>query len=437
MLEQIRESLARKRSENDKWVFFSVAAVLALGAFVLTYQFVEPAPPSQLRMATGKAEGAYHAHGLQYQAALKQHGIELELVPTEGSIENLQKLHDERGKAVDIAFLQTGIGRGDSHAITSLGALYYEPLWFFSKRGSSPESLNDLRGKTVAAGSLGSGTLPVVTTLLNSHGMSDNISLLNVGGQAALDAVIDGEADGLFTVAAPTSPWIQRLLARPNVEPLSFRHAEAYAKQHAFLVPVTLHEGSVSLAKTLPNGDLSLVAPVAALVANEHLHPALASLLAQVAQSLHGSGDLLSNPGDFPGVQGLDYPMHSDAERVLEQGPPWLQRHLPFWLATLIDRLKVMLLPLVALILPLSKILPPTYRWRMRRRIYQWYDEVELIDQAAHEDDSGYTAIECLQALDEIEQELRRVEVPLSYHSELYSLRLHVDLLKRQLAELT
>ncbi len=108
-------------------------------------------------------------------------------------------------------------------------------------------------------------------------------------------------------------------------------------------------------------------------------------------------------------------------------------RHLPFWAATLIDRLKIMLVPLIGLLLPLAKALPPLYRWRTRKRIYRWYEELRAVDPDLSEPESLHAASRRLKDLDRIETEVAQINVPLSYADELYDLRRHIELVRTKL----
>ena len=190
----------------------------------------------------------------------------------------------------------------------------------------------------------------------------------------------------------------------------------------------------MNLAGNIPPVDISLIAPAATLVAHEELHPALSDLVLQVSDDLFSGSGMFAQEGQFPSAELMDFPLSPEAERYYKSGPPLLQQFLPFWAATLIDRLKVLLLPLLALLLPLSKILPPTYRWSVRKKIYNWYEELQQVDQSASEIPTEKNLELCLARLDKIETEVREVEVPLGYAHELYILRQHIDLLARQIA---
>lgn len=437
MLEQIRRSIARNRSWRTQLPYLLFALIAVIAAFYLAYQFVEPAPPKHLSIATGREDGAYFKVAQRYADKLSEHGITLDIQSSAGSIDNLSQLRDPES-TIDLAFIQGGTANHkDDDTLLGLASVYFEPLWLFVPAGQTVELINQFKNKRIAVGSDGSGTYAITKTLLSAnHLRESDYTPVELSGGEATRALLAGEIDALFAVGALDSPNISEMLNNEQIQPVNLRRAQAYARRYPFLSPVKLYEGTVSLRENIPSSDLSLVAPAATLVAKESLHPALVSLVMQVATEVHRDGTALSPPGTFPSSRWLDFPQHEEATRFIENGPPLLQRYLPFWAATLVDRLKVMLLPLIALVLPLSRLLPPTYRWRMRRRVYQWYDEVKMIDTAAHDNSSQFSLKDCQAALDEIESEIRQVDVPLSFHSELYTLRQHTELMRQRINSL-
>ena len=240
----------------------------------------------------------------------------------------------------------------------------------------------------------------------------------------------------MFLVAAPEAPLVQQLLHRQDIQLMSFARAAAYIRMHHFLSTVTLHEGVIDLQANIPPRDTVLLAATANLVTHDDFHPALVSLLLQAATSVQGAGGLFENPGVFPNSNNLEFVLNDDAHRFYKHGPPFLQRYLPFWTANLIDRLKVMLVPLLTLLLPLIKIMPPALRWRARKKIYRWYRELQALDTEEPAKHAGENMEILLQRLDDLEEEVRKVSVPLSYADELYSLRLHIGLVRDKLLDI-
>ncbi len=406
-------------------------------AFMVTYQFVEPAPPNTLSIATGSPQGAYYKFAREYQQLLARDKIRLVIRQTSGSRENLELLR--RGE-VDAAFVQGGIGSREKYpGLLGLGSLYYEPLWVFTTLSPQPTFLSGLAGRRIAIGPEGSGTRVIARQLLRVNGIEvPENELTGLGGAAAREALLAGRLDAVFVVASLAAPLVQELLRAPGVKPMNFVRAPAYAMHYRFLSHVRLPEGVVDFGADIPAQTVNLVSPAATLVVRQELHSALAGLLIQIASRVHGHDPFLQDRSHkFPSPDLLDFPLHEEAERFYQYGPPFLQRYLPFWAAIIIDRLKIMLLPLLALLLPLMRILPITYRWRMRSRISHWYNETQVIDYGIRQEKVTPVKVrEALATLASIEDEVRNISVPLPFASELYNLRQHIDMLRRQISSL-
>ena len=424
----------RDRSTWEKIKVYGPAIMLTFVGFIVTYQFVDPAPPKHLVIATGMKEGAYFAYGKAYSDIFAREGVTLEVKSTAGSAENIKLLEAESG-AVDIAFLQGGTGTlATSDNLVSLGSLYFEPLWLFYREDTEVDLPPNLRGKRIAVGGEGSGTRVLVMKLLELNGLaSPPTVIVSAGGEKAAKMLLAGEIDAASLVTSHRSSVVQMLLRSKNVRLLSADRAEAYTTRLRFLHRVKLPEGVIDLKNNIPSRDIILFAPAAQLVVRKDFHPALIDLVLQAATEIHSAGGLFERPGEFPSPQYLDFPLGKEALRFYKSGPPFLRRHLPFWAATLVDRLKIMLLPLLALLFPLFKLMPPIYRWRMRSRIYHWYSELEAVDPRIQENRAGQQIDEYLAELDRIEDMVSNVSVPLSFSKELYDLRLHIEMLRNEL----
>jgi len=410
------------------------AIILALAGCFVAWQFVNPAPPDTITIATGQPGGAYLLFAERYQTVLAREGITLNILETAGSVENLQLLEKD-ADSIDLAFVQGGTAnKTNSTDLTSLASLYYEPLWVFYRGADKLTRLTQLQHKRIAVGEPGSGTQAVAMTLREDNQLQiDPADILSAGGREAADALISGKVDVAFFVASVQSPLVQELLHRQDIQLMSFERADAYTRLHHFLSRITLPEGIIDLQKNIPPQDTVLLAATANLVAHDDFHPALISLILQAAEEVHGDGSLFAQPGDFPNDQHLEFKLDEGARRYFKHGPPFLQRYLPFWTANLIDRMKIMLIPLLTLLIPLIKIMPPTYRWQARKKIYRWYRELKTLDFQHPEQLPAETLNATIQKLDTIEEEARKVSVPLSYSDELYNLRLHIDLVRSKL----
>lgn len=433
----VRKSRAKRtpawlRSLKESGLVYGLGALLIVAATWFTFQFIEPAPPRSLSIATGSADGAYRAFAKQLQTQLAAEDVTLEIIETDGSVDNLQRLANSE---VDVAFLQSGLSNESQNPqLESLGAMYVEPVWIFLRNGISIKHLSDLEGLRVAIGGAGSGSRTVATRLLAGNGLSESdVQLTSDSGLEAVAALQSGDVDALVSVASISAPMIVSLLNIPEVQLLSLERAPAYARREPWMSHLTLPEGVFDLATNIPASTIDLLAVNATLVSTESLHPALRDLLLRAADEVFSVATVFSGTDEYPKAVGSDFAVAAAAERYYEFGPPFLQRYLPFWIANLVDRLKLLALPLLALLIPLSRMLPPAYRWTVRKKIYRWYDEVQSLDQDASDDSSPDNLEACKTGLERIENEVREVEVPLAYAHELYVLRQHIDLLKGQI----
>jgi len=416
--------------------------VITLVLLAVAYWVLDPTPPKRVVLATGVEQGAYAEFGRRYAALLKEHGITVELRNTQGAAENLKLLRDP-DSGVDIAFVQGGAdadrpGESPEEDLVSLGSLFYEPLWIFYREesaqrlGKTPtvETFAKVRGWKVNIGADGSGVPNLMARLIEANQIEpDALTLSRLPLTPAVVALLDGEIDAIAIASAPESVMVQMLLQTPGIRLLDIPQAEAYSRRFPFLSPVTLPRGVVNIATDLPPANVRLIAPTASLVAREHTHPALIQLFVQAAQKVHGSPGWFQRKGDFPNARGDDRPLAAEAARYYRNGPPVLQRYLPFWLANTIDRMWVALLSIVAILIPLSRVVPPLYEFRIRSRVFRWYGQLRAIEHAVGRRPSEELAHE----LDDVEHKLEQVNVPLSYADELYALRGHIDMVRRKL----
>jgi len=418
-------------------------ALIAVGLLAAAYWTLQPTPPKIVTLATGQEQGAYAEFGSRYQAWLARHGIEVRLRTTQGAAENLALLRDEESD-VQVAFVQGGAdsqptlpGQAKDDGLVALGSLFYEPVWLFYRedvarqrlRRDAIEGLADLRGWRLNVGTPGSGVPNLVTRLFEANRVDPaTVGLRTLGETPAVAAMLDGDIDAVVFASAPESLLVQMLLQTPGIRLYDFAQAEAYSRRYPFLSPVTLPRGVVDLARDLPPRDVQLIAPTAMLVATDGTHPALIQLFVQAARSIHGEAGWFQRRGEFPSERSLEWPLAREAERTLRSGTPWLQRYLPFWLSNLIDRMWVVLLSIVAVLIPLSRVVPPLYEFRVRSRIFRWYAQLRDIEDDVDERED--TARRLLERLDQLDARVERLTVPLSYADELYALRSHIQLVR-------
>lgn len=427
-------------SLRDLIVSAGPLAFLAVGLLVLAYWWLNPNPPKTVILATGPAQSAYEEFGKRYQKALAADGIEVVLLPSEGSSQNLQWLRE--GKA-DVAFVQGGTAEllpDDPDELVSLGNLFVEPIWLFYRTEAAQrayntprlDSLRQLRGLHVNVGSQGSGVPTLVERLLEANKVEHGaVRMSRLDQTPATVDFLAGRIDALVFASAPESLMVQMLLQTPGVQLLDFAQHEAYARRFPFLTPVTLPRGVVDLAANVPARDVRLVASTTSLLARDGTHPALLTLFAQKAQKLHSSSGWFNRAREFPNSRNSELPIAKEADRAMNEPVPMLQRYLPFWVANLIERMWLVLGILLAIMLPLSRIVPPLYQFRVRSRVFRWYGRLREIE---NELETGKAdAAELLKSLNALEAQAEKVSVPLSYADELYALRNHIHLVRKKL----
>ncbi len=431
MDKQIKSAWRQTRLMLGVWGF----GIVILGAGILvTYQFVGPPPPGQIVLATGPDGGAYQLYGARIAAYLAQQGIDVELRETAGAVENLALLGSDSG--VDIGFVQGGlVGVTETAGVTALGSLYHEPIWFFAKSDSTIADFSDLTGKRVSIGAEGSGTRVVIMRLLAAIGITtESATFVELSNDELEDAFAAGEVDAAFLIGGAESSQIASLVDLDDVVLLSPRRADAFSRQLSYLSKVVLPEGVLNLVANKPDTEIETVAVAAMLAAREDLHPALNDLLMIAAAEIFGEHTILADAGQFPTAKYTDLPLSKETQRYFERGAPFLMRYLPFWAATLVDRLWVLLFPLIGLSIPLVKLMPPMYHWRIRRRLLKRYTELRGIDPQRKPVTSEADREARLQLIENLDINSVGIVVPVSYSDDIYKLRRDIDLVRRKIA---
>ena len=472
-----------------------LAALLIAAAFAVTFLFVKPAPPRKLVLASAPDEGGARYYARRYAEILRRSGVTLEVRQTKGSLENLALLDDEKS-GVDVAFVQSGLADGKPAPeptpplteapqgapalppvspggaplsppptpiapgsapkaaappappannrpavpvlrvanVVSLGSLSYVPLWVFYRGDALLDDPASLKGKKVAVGALDSGTRALAVTLLGATGShKPPTQLVSLERDAAIDQLTKGLLDAIFLISPAESPVIQRLAAVPGIRLLSFARADAYVRKFPYLSKLVLPRGVFDLAADVPGQDVTLLSPTSNLLARDTLHPALAYLLLRAASEVHGNAGMFDRAGEFPAAHEAGFPLSSEAKRYYQVGAPFLQRYLPFWAANLVDRLWVMLVPILAVVIPLGRAVPALYRWRIRSRVFKWYAHLKSIEESLQDDPGPEPLRAMLARLDRIEHAVNQIRTPLAYTEHLYIFRQHVEVVRRRL----
>ena len=436
--------------------------LLAISLLALAYWWLDPNPPKRVTLATGPAQSAYEEFGKRYAKLLAEDGIEVVLLPTDGSAHNLQLLRD--GKA-DLGFVQGGTSEEkpeDVENLESLGSLFVEPVWLFYREdtagksfpnpaktgflsaGTTPfpalNSLTQLQGWRVNVGTPGSGIPSLMNKLLTSNKLEASVLKLSELAQTpATVAFLEGKLDAIVFASAPESLMVQMLLQTPGIALMDFPQSEAYSRRFAFLSAAVLPRGVVDLAANIPPQDVRLVAPTTALVNHKGTHPALLQLFVQAGNQIHGSAGWFKRAREYPNMANNELPISPEAERSIKNNKPFLQRYLPFWVANLVERMWLVMGIILAIMLPLSRIVPPLYQFRVRSRIFKWYGQLRDIENRIENKGGNLSATTnhtLLEELNNLESRAEKISVPLSYTNELYALRSNIHLVRRKLQQI-
>ena len=418
------------------WVI-GLAVLVAFG-----WRFIKPGPPSHVTISAGSQGGAYFEYAKKYAAALEKNGVKTTVLTSSGSLENIKRLKDETSET-DIAFVQSGlISETERDGLVSLGSLYFEPMWIFyrtSKWTQPIDHITALKGSAINTGTKGSGTEKLALQILDKHSLAAaSFTASSLAPQEAATALKSGSIDAMMLVSAANAPVVEELLTASGIAVMSLSRAEAITRILPALAKVTLPRGSVNLSRDIPLSDVTSVASTATLVSKEDLHPAIAYLLIKTANELHGGPQLLSGSREFPSITKYqEFEVPEDVDKLYKQGAPVLYKHMPFWLANLLYRLWVLLIPLGAAMITLSDALPKILGFRGNRQIAATYADARVLEQEALNAPAGTSNAAYLARLDGLHQRAARIKVPSDFVKSLFELRGHLDQVAISIAKYT
>ena len=422
---------------RNNWPVVAIA-VTVVAIVIAAIVILRSMPPRMIVMATGSEGGTFHDVGERYRAALASAGVEVRLVPTAGSAENLALLLDPHS-GVSVGLIQGGtIGAGAaSNKLESLGTVFYEPLWLFHKRElRNKEGLVDLRGRRISVGPVGSGGRALSLELLKRNGIDGQVSdLLSLAPEVAAEKLLAGEIDAAATLNAWEAPIVQKLITDEHIELFSFAaRADAYVALYPFLNKVVVPRGVGDLAKDLPPTDVILFAPKASLVVHKDLHPAIQYLLLDAAMQIHSRPGIFQHANQFPAAESIDFPLSREALQFYKSGRPFLHNYLPFWVAELVGTLIFLLIPILGVLYPMIRSLPRLYDWLMRSKITRIYGELRFLeDEIIDARRTGRDISAMVVQFDHLEEQANHLKIPVAYASRLYELRNHIDVVRERL----
>ena len=417
--------------------------LLIVGAIVLIVVLgwilalvLQPAFQRTIVITTGADGGIYRGFADRYAPLLKHEGIKLDIRSSSGSIENYQRLTDP-DSAYEVGFIQSGTTNPkDTDNLQTIAAVSYEPIWVFYRGDATIDLLSQLRGKRISLGVPGSGLLNVSQVLLGYSGItSRNSTLLQMDANAAYQGLQSGRIDAAFFIGRPDAD-MQRTLLTSNLKLMNFAQADALVQKFPSLSKIVLPRASASVADDLPRADVTLLAATALLVSKDTLHPALLYLLLDAARTVHGGEDYFTPIGTFPNLHTQEFPISDESIRYFKSGRPFLYRYLPFWLASLIERRLLILLPFMALLIGLIQALPRTLEARMKKRLEVWYREIKALEDEVWKNFAP-TRAQIAQWRDEIESidaSASQIRIPYRYFQDVYALKQAIGIVRDRIA---
>jgi TRAP-type uncharacterized transport system substrate-binding protein len=418
---------AQRHLEHLALLLAALVAIALAGAW-----FLQSTIPRHIVLASGLADGMYHQYAQRYKEILARDGVTVEERLTGGAGENERLLRDP-GSGVDVAFLSGGVVRPDQRGdMAMLASLFYEPLWIFYRGPEVLTRLDQLRYRRIAVGAPGSGVRAFAEPLLAANNITGfNTALVPLDNRDALHALQAGQVDAALLMGPVQAPAVWEALHDSRLKLVSLSRADAYQRRFRHVTKLTLPEGTIDFSLDIPEKEVRMIGTEGMLVARNDLPPAIVNLLYDAARELHGDQGYFETPREFPNTEPVDLPVSANADRHQRFGPSILHRHLPFFVATYIERLIILLVPLLVVVVPVINFLPQVLRWRVRSRVYRWYGELVLLERDVSSRTGTLPVEKWLSDLDRIEQAAARIRTPVSYASEAYTLREHIGLVRR------
>jgi TRAP-type uncharacterized transport system substrate-binding protein len=432
------QRITQRLLEPPMLYLLPVLIILFLGLLIW---FLVPTPPKKIVMTTGADNGLYYRFGQQLAKELAKEKITLEVLPSAGSLENIERLNQSDSK-VQVGILQGGVGQvSESPNISALASVFDEQVWIFYRKSAFKEPLTkitQLENKSLSIGLPGSGTRDLGFKLLELNKININsdkpaIILKEFTASQSLKALSANELDAVMLVSAPQAPILLEYLRSPQLAIMNFDQADAYTVRLPFLRKVTVPRGVINLAEDLPRKDISILAAPASMVVNDDIHPALITPLMRAMDSSISQLGLLQKENDYPSDTGFAWPHNDDAKHYLKAGPSFLHRHLPFWSVVWVDRAIRIILPLLAILIPLFNYLPMLILMSVDAKTSAVYKKLRILELAVAANPKKPWQEE-LQAL---QIQALAMKVPKKYAVKVYELRMYLQMVRDKLAQAT
>ena len=418
----------------------TLSAIIFIGVVVITatFWFIYSAPPDTLIITSGDESTRFVRIAERYKKILARNGVKLEILKSEGSLENLERLENPSFR-VDVGFVQTGVAKGRNiDKLVSLGSISYQPLYIYYRSSKPLELLSQFEGKRIAIGEDGTGTRVLALELLALNGIKPGgkTELLDMDDEEAAKALLESKIDAAFMMSDSTSSKTMReFRLKQDIRLYDFTQADAYSRRITHLTKIVLPKGSFDFGKNIPDHDISLVSPTVELIARADLHPALSDLLLEAATEVHSRQNLTQKRGEFPAMLEHEYKISPDAVRFYKSGKGFLYKYLPFWMASLVNRILVVFVPMLLILIPGLKSIPALYRWRMRLRLLRWYRALLILEEDLVGHITPEKRAELIERLNEIEETVNNLKVPASFADQLFTLRSYMGMVRARLLQ--
>ncbi len=417
----------------------ATVAIIAVIVLIAVWYFVHLAPPKTITISAGPKDSMFWRYATNYQYRLASNHITVQILTSQGSQENLQRLSDTNS-GVDLAFVQSGISTSAPEHVVSLGSVAYQPLLIFYRAETNQNFLTQFKGKRLELGAPGSGTRILATSLLSSNGITaQNTTFLGADPGKAANDLIAGTADAVFLTgdSAPVQV-MTNLLRKPDIRLFNFAQADAYVRRITYLNRIEFPMGSLDFAANLPHEDVFLVAPTVELLGRDKLHPALVDLVIEEGKNVHGKASLLAHKGEFPKELEVDVKLSNEARRYYNRGGKSLTyNYLPFWLANVVNRILLVFVPAIVVLIPALRVIPKLLQWRTKLKLYRWYRALLAVEQELIAPEGPRHPEQLLKRLDEIDGHVSKLKVPASFADQYYTLRGNINFVRRLLTERT
>ena len=228
-------SLLPSRNGNvSSWAFAQTVVPPVLICVVLVWaalHFVHSAPPRTLTISSGPKGSNFESIAQRYSRILGRNGIQLNVLPSQGSLENLQRMTDPKSR-VDIALVQSGVTANTDadDDLESLGGMFYQPLLIFYRSPKPLQRLSELTSQRIAIGPDGSGTRFLALALLKANGIEPGgtTTLSAVEGEPARTALLRKQVDAIFlTGDSASASTLRELVHTDGIRLKEFPQADA------------------------------------------------------------------------------------------------------------------------------------------------------------------------------------------------------------------